>query len=138
MKLRWWMRAVGALYVLLGIGFVPPLNQARLGAAIPALATPEPTVAYRALIDWMFVFGLDLAIIGGALLWSATRTREALGLVYAVVALELIRGALYDIYYVGQGYATATFYVVFIPLHLVIVGTGVAFAREAQRPTARV
>jgi hypothetical protein len=130
------MRIVGAFYVLLGIMFVPQLNEPRLGVAIPALAAPERTVAYRALLDWMFVLGLDLVVIGAALLWFSRRPREAVGLVYAVVALELVRGALYDVYYVTQGYATTAFYVVFIPLHLVIVGTGIAFARDAQRSPA--
>lgn len=134
MRLTWWMRVVGAFYLLLGIMFVPQLNEPRLGAAIPALATPDRTLSYRALLDWMFVFGLDLVVLGAALLWFSRRPYEALGLVYAVVALELVRGVAYDVYYVAQGYATAAFYIVFIPLHLVIAGTGMAFARQTIRP----
>jgi hypothetical protein len=138
MRLVWWMRLVGAFYVLLGVMFVPALNEGRLGLAIPALATPERTVAYRALLDWMFSFGLDLLVIGGALLWWSHRPREAVALVYLVAALEIIRGALDDIYYVSQGYATPTFYYVFIPLHLVIAGTGIVFARQIQTARAPV
>ena len=29
-RLQWWFRIVGLFYLLLGIGFFPPLNEARL------------------------------------------------------------------------------------------------------------
>jgi hypothetical protein len=48
-----------------------------------------------------------------------------------VVALEIVRGILDDIYMIARGYSAAI-YVGFIVLHLVIIVTGMAFMRRAR------
>jgi hypothetical protein len=62
------MRIVGGLNLLLGLGFIPFVNERRLGIILPALEAGPDTIVYRALIDWMFLFGLDIVVVGAALL----------------------------------------------------------------------
>lgn len=127
------MRVVGGFYVVLGLGFLPPVNEARFEVFLPAFDAPQDSVAFRALIDWTFVFGLDTAVLGGMLLWASRRPVRHLVLVWTVVALELTRGAGWDFYYLLRGYTPSVgFYTVFIVVHLVIAASGVLLARRAQ------
>ena len=48
-------------------------------------ASPD-TLVYPGLIDWMFLFGLDIAVVG----WLA-------------IALELVHGTGFDLYYATRG-----------------------------------
>ncbi len=130
-RLKLWMRIVGVLYLLLGIGFVPFLNELRIRSLVPITAGPE-TIEYKALIDWTFVFGLDLIVIGSMLIYGARNPLRNIILVQTVVLLELIRGILDDIYYITRGYASVPFYIGFIVVHMLIIVTGVLFWRQAE------
>lgn len=135
-RLAWWMRIVGAFYLVLGAGFFPPVNQARLSFMIPGFdATPE-SIAYKAFIDWTLVFGLDLLVIGAVLLYAAREPLRNRILVWLVVWLEGVRGVLDDLYYISRGYASAPFYIGFIAVHLVIISTGVLLVRRASSAAA--
>lgn len=128
-----WMRIVGGFYVLLGVGFVPAVNEARFEAFLPSFDAPRDSVAFAALIDWTFVFGIDTAVIGVVLLWASREAHRHLILVWLVVALELTRGVAWDVYYLTRDYVEAVgLYVGFIVVHLLIVGSGVVLARRAS------
>ena len=129
-RLRWWFRVVGAVYVLLGVGFVPALNALRLPAMLPGLDGPAGGVTYHALLDFSFMFGLDLLVTGVYLLYASASPERHLSLVGLVVALEVVRGILDDLYMIARGYG-APFYLGFIVLHIAIIGTGLLFARRA-------
>lgn len=131
-----WMRAVGLFYVVLGLGFVPPLNEARFEAFLPAFDAPRDSVAFRALIDWTFVFGLETAVIGVVLVVAARAPARHVVIVWTVVLLELTRGAGWDLYYLSRGYTSVGFYVAFVVLHLVIAGSGAWLARRAASDSA--
>jgi|GEM_PF-307998 len=131
-KLKWWMRVVGVLYLILGIGFIPPLNELRMRSFVPITAGPE-TIEYKALIDWTFVFGLDLMVIGAMLIYASGKPLRNIILVQTVIALEFVRGVLDDIYYIFRGYASVPFYIGFIVVHLIIIVTGIMFWRQAER-----
>ncbi len=45
------MRLVGIFYLILGIGFVPFINEARLALLLPAFKAPPASIEYKALID---------------------------------------------------------------------------------------
>ena len=77
------------------------------------------------------MFGLDLLVIGVFLLYASRAPLRHLNLVWLIVALELVRGILDDVYMIAQGYE-APIYVAFIVLHLVIIVTGIAFIRQIQ------
>lgn len=81
------------------------------------------------------MFGLDMFVIGVFLLYASRDSLKNIPLVWLIVALEIVRGILDDIYMIVQGYA-APFYIGFIILHLIIVVTGVVFVRQAQAETA--
>ena len=130
-KLRWWFRIVGLIYTLLGVGFIPALNAARLPMMLPNLDAPVGGVAYRGLLDFSFMFGLDLLVIGIFLLYASRNPLRHLWLVWLIVALEIVRGVFDDVYMIAQGYAPPV-YIGFIVLHLVIIGTGLLFARQVN------
>lgn len=130
-KLTWWFRGVGLVYILLGVGFIPAINAARLPLMLPGFDAPVGGVAYRGLLDFTFMFGLDLVVIGAFLLYASRHPERHVWLVWLIVALELVRGILDDIYMIAQGYA-APFYIAFIVLHLVIIVTGLALVRQIK------
>lgn len=128
-KLKWWFRVVGILYFLLGVGFVPALNASRLPMMLPGVETLG--VTYHGLLDFSFMFGLDLIVTGAFMLWASRDPLKNLSIVWLVVALEIVRGILDDFYMILQGYA-APLYIGFIVLHLTIIVTGIVFLRQAQ------
>ena len=129
--LKWWFRAVGAFYVLLGIGFIPVVNATRIPLMLPSFDAPAGGTAYRGLLDFSFMFGLDLLVIGLYLLHASRDPLKHVSIVWLVVALEAVRGILDDIYMIARGYA-APVYVGFIILHLIIIATGIACVRRVQ------
>ncbi len=135
--LTWWMRFVGAFYLLLGIGFIPFINEARLPLMLPTFTASPNTVEYKALIDWTFVFGLDLLVIGAVLIYGARNPLKNVILVWLVIWLEAIRGILDDIYYISRGYVSVPFYVGFIVVHAIIIVTGIIFLRQARTTSAQ-
>ena len=131
--MRWWMRIVGGVNLLLGLGFIPFVNEQRLGLIFPVLEAGPDTVVYRALIDWMFLFGLDLAVVGAALLYWSRDPKRARPLVWLAIALELVHGTGFDLYYATRGYVSVPFYMGFAAVHLTAVATGVALVRRGRK-----
>lgn len=124
------MRGVGALYVALGLPFVPAVNDARLRFLLPELRVD--TLEYRMLLDYMFLFGLDLLVIGAMLLLASRDPIRNVFMVYTLIALEAVSGVLDDLYMLPRGYFPAPFLVAFIALHLIVIGTGLALLRSAR------
>ncbi len=130
-SLKWWFRIVGAVYMLLGLGFLPTLNAARLPQLLPGFDAPTGGVAYRALLDYTLMFGLDLFVIGAFLLAAARAPQRYVPVVWLVIALEVVRGILDDLYMLARGYA-APIYLGFIVLHVIIIVTGIVSVRQLQ------
>ena len=119
------------IHVLMGVGFIPFINAARLGVMLPGFDAPVGGVAYRGLLDWSFIFGLDLLVIGAFLLFSSRNPLHYIPLVWLIMAFEIVRGIFGDVYFIARGYS-APIYIGFIILHLVIIVTGVVFTRRVQ------
>ena len=130
--LRWWMRIVGGVNLLLGLGFIPFVNAQRLGLIFPPLEAGPDTIVYRALIDWMFLFGLDLTVVGAALLYWSRDPARARPLVGLAIALELVHGTGFDLYYATRGYVSVPFYLGFAAVHLIAVVSGVVLLRRGR------
>jgi len=130
-RLTWWFRIVGLIYVLLGIGFIPFINAARLHLMLPGFDAPVGGVAYRALLDYTFMFGLDLLVIGILLFYASRKPLKNMAIVWLIIALEIVRGIFHDIYMVARGYAVSI-YIGFIVLHLIIIITAIVFVRQAK------
>ncbi|MBI3971540.1 MAG: BphX family protein [Chloroflexi bacterium] len=134
--LAWWMRIVGAFYVLLTIRLIPAINGSQLTLVTPGLDARPDSVAFRMLLDWMFLFGLETGVVGATLLVAARRPVQNLVLAYTVLALELIRGAEFDVYYVTRGYVDPAFYLGFSAVHLVITASGTWAVWRARAASA--
>jgi hypothetical protein len=145
--MRRWMRAVGSFYVVLGLRLLPPINGPMIEAAgIETVYTAgdlEPgTAAFSFLLDWMGTFGVSLIPLGVILLVAARDPLRNRLLVHLVIWHELAAGVVADAWYLGRGDVSAGFYLGFIVLHLVIVGTAVRVLRRtdptgASTPSSR-
>jgi hypothetical protein len=65
------------------------------------------------------------------MLWASRDPRRYIGAVWLLVWLELLHGVLGDVYLIARGYDALT-YIAFIVVHLIIIVTGVLFARQAE------
>ena len=125
------MRFVGGFYVLTGIFNTPPIIEARFAMQYPDLGVTVDSMPAQALVDVWFMFGLEVAVIGGALMIAARNPARHLSLVWTVLALEVVRGIADDVYLLARGYQMAP-YLIWIVLHAVIVATGLWALRRAQ------
>lgn len=81
--------------------------------------------------DLWLIFTLEILVLGTFLVWVAREPLKHRNLVWLVIRLELIRGALDDMYPITQGYDAAG-YAVFIVIHILIVRTGILFVRQVN------
>ncbi len=122
--LKWWMRIVGAFYVLQF--FVMAFVRAPIKALAPEgtleLAAAGDRLA-RFLVDTWIAFGIEVGVIGVGLLASSRIPQQAIPLVWTVIGIELLKGPVYDVYMLWRGYDTIVF-AVWIVIHSVIIATG--------------
>lgn len=134
--LAWWMRIVGVFYVLLGVQNLPFIVRGRLSTQYPGFEAPLDGIAAKALVDTWFMFGIEIGVVGLFLIYASRSPFRHRLLVYLVLALELFRGVLHDLHLVSRGYAVESFYLAFAAVHLVIIGIGLFFLRQARRAVA--
>ena len=130
-RLRWWFVAVGIFYVLLSIMTLPFVSGSVLGSTYPDLAAETGSLAVTLLREIYFMFGLDMLVIGIFLLFASRDPLRYIPVAWLVIALEIVRGVLDDIYMIARGYPAAG-YIAFIAIHLLIILTGVWAIRSAQ------
>lgn len=136
MGIRLWMRVVGTISFLLGVGFIPPINEARVPFVFPFAEGAEGTLLFEAFIDYSFAFGIDLLVLGGFLWWAARRPADHIWLVWLVVWIEAFR-VVGDAWALTSGYPESMNWVFggFIAFHIAVVVTGVlAVRRERTSP----
>lgn len=130
--LRRWMAITGGFYVLVGLFNTPPVIEARLPFQFPDLGVEADSVAARVLIDTWFMFGLEMLVVGAALIRFSRTPSQHLGLAWTVIALELVRGVADDVYWIARGHDPIA-YLGWIAIHLVIIATGVHALGRARR-----
>jgi hypothetical protein len=130
-KLSWWFRVTGVVYIVLGVTWLPFINAPKLDAVIPGFDGPVGGTAYNGFLDWLVMFALEMLVVGAFLIYASFAPAKHLSLVWLVIALELVRGIVDDVYMIAAGYPVAS-NVVFIVLHALIIVTGVLAARAAQ------
>ncbi|MBM4460418.1 MAG: hypothetical protein FJ011_22100 [Chloroflexi bacterium] len=135
-KLTWWFRIVGVFYLLLALMnlyfvLINPAGMTSM-AAFPFPVTPDTTQAF---VDGWSPFAFEIFGIATFALWASRNPRRNLGAAWLLVWLEFTHGVLDDIYLIARGY-DAVGYAVFIAIHLIIIATGVLFARQAEREAA--
>jgi hypothetical protein len=139
---RRWMLVIGAFYLFMGIRLLPFINGPMIEAAGVDtiyrggdLHVGQP--AYTFVLDWMAAFGLGLIPLGAVLLVAARDPVRNRLLVYLVVGRELTAGVVADVLLIWRGDVSTGFYLGFIVLHLIVVGTGVWVLRRTA-PAARL
>lgn len=135
-RLKWWMRVIGAFYLLLGITNTPPLMAARMGVQYPFLELGLEHLAVKAIIDLWFVFGAESAVLGFMLLVASVAPLRNKILVQMVLLLELVR-ILLDLFWIGRGYYGVAPYIMWIVFHTAIILSGWRLLRQAQSASAR-
>lgn len=97
----------------------------------PDLGIPVDSVAAQALVDVWFMFGLEVAVIGAALVYFSRDPLRHTAVMRTVLGLELVRGIVDDLYLIGRGYDPVP-YLIWILVHLVILVIGVVVTRRAS------
>lgn len=132
-KLQWWMRIVGAFYLLLtlmnlyGLFLNPQFFRGNLPAPIN---TDE--LAVRSFTDAWMVFIFELGSIAVVLLWFSKNPLQNKGIIWLVILAEIFRGIVCDALWITRGY-DARSYVPFIIIHFLIILTGWLFLRGAEK-----
>lgn len=134
--LKWWMRIVGSLYVLLFVvGSIVKLP-VKMTLEQAGIAYDPGNFAHMFLADTWVMFTLELAVIG-IVLWFASRAPyENRILVYLLFGLELVRGIVDDIYMLTRPYEPGL-YIAWIVVHSVIILTGWWALQRAKGAASR-
>jgi BphX-like len=127
-KTKWWLRIVGAFYLLLALTslwvlFVDPQMFGRMNPFA------VDTVALKAFADAWLIFVLEMGVLGAIMLYAAGQPARNTILVLTVSILELVRGAGGDLLWMSRGWPIAN-YIPFMIVHLIIAGTGLLFLRQ--------
>jgi BphX-like protein len=132
-KLKWWMRIVGVFYLVQFVVMVV------VKAPIRTLA-PENTLELAStgdriamlLVDTWIAFGIEVGVIGAALLLASRVPERAKVLAWTVIGIELLKGPPYDIYMMTRGY-DSTVFIVWIVVHSIVILTGILALRSARQ-----
>jgi hypothetical protein len=130
-----WMQIVGAFYVLQFIMMVfvrAPVRTMGPPDALTLADAGDPIA--RFLVDTWVIFGLEVGGIGVALLLASRMAHEAKSLVWAVIAVELSRGIIADLWYLttrGDHFSVMGPWLV---IHTAIIVTGALALRRDSSP----
>ena len=133
--LTWWMRAVGVFYLVSFVAatFLRVPIKAEGPEGVLALADAGDPVA-RFLVDTWVTLGIELFVLGTALLIASRVPAQAKALVWTILSMELFRGIGIDIYKMTRGYAL-TGLIVWIIIHSVIIISGLyALNKASEEP----
>lgn len=130
MRLAWWMRAVGALHVLIGVGAVFLHSGPRL-----YLGGESASAAHRFAVDSWVMIGLEWLVLGAALIIASRNPYRHRMLAVAIIGFEFFRGIVHDVYMIVRGYDPLPL-VAWIVVHSIVIALGVSFLRSARSDVA--
>lgn len=93
------------------------------------LPYPANDVVIRAFSDAWLVFALGLTALGLMMLYASRTAVNNRVLVLTVILIEVFSGVIADAIWIARGHSPLI-YIPFIAVHLVIIGTGIAFLRQ--------
>jgi hypothetical protein len=131
-KLRVWMWIVGAFYVLQFVVMVfvrAPISTMAPAGTLGREAAGDPLA--RFLVDTWVTFGLEVGAIGVALLAASRRPEAGRALVWAIIAIEIARGIIADVYMLARG-LNATALIIWLVIHTVIIVTGLLALQSSR------
>ena len=127
--LTWWLRIVGAFYLLQFVMIVIVKAPISAQGPVGALAQAEAGDAMaRFVVDTWVTFGLEVGAIGIGLLLASLRPAESKSLVWTIIAIELARGIIADIYLISRGEKLLVL-VPWLVIHTLIITTGILVLR---------
>jgi hypothetical protein len=131
-SLTWWLRVVGAFYVLqfvvMAIAKAPIRVQGPAGVLARA-ASGDPTA--RFLVDTWVTFALEVGAIGMVLLFASRIPEQAKILVWTIIAIELSRGIVADVYLIARG-EPLNVLVPWLFIHTAVIVSGLAVVRAKR------
>ncbi len=134
-KLRWWFRVVGVWYLLLAFMNTYMMFFGDTQYLIDQLPFAADEWAVRAFIDGWSPFLFEMFGIATFSLWASRAPGKHISAALLLVWLEFTHGVLDDIFLITRGYDAGS-YIAFIVIHLLIIGTGLTFSRQAQAAKA--
>lgn len=126
-KTKWWLLIVGGFYLLLAVMSLWLFVNPHVFDTMFPFAADK--ILVRAFVDAWLIFVLDLAVLGGMMLFASRGPDRYRILVVTVALMELIRGAGGDLIWMLRGWPLST-YIPFMIVHLIIAATGLWFARQ--------
>jgi ABC-type nickel/cobalt efflux system permease component RcnA len=127
------MRTVGAFYLLLCVLIVArvPIRVEGPDGVMDLVSAGDPVDGF--LVDTWVTYGIEIGLIGAALLVASRNTGHAArAVVWLVLAIELVRGIGIDMYKLARGYDVLP-ESVWIVIHTLIITTGLFALRSANR-----
>ena len=128
--LRRWMQITGAFYLLQFLMLVFVRAPIRTFGPKDTLTRAGDGDALASFVvdTWTF-FGLEILAVGVVLLVAIRRPQLALGAVYTVLAIEVSRGIVADLYQVARGVHVGG-YLVWIVIHTTVLASGLLCLRR--------
>ena len=131
-KLKLWLRVVGVFYLLqfvMSVFVFAPIRAMGPKGALDQAAAGDPLA--RFLVDTWVTFGLEVGAIGVVLLLAARQAEQSKVLVWTIIAIELARGIVADIYMISRG-NDLTVAAIWIVIHSVVIITGLLVLRGVR------
>lgn len=128
-KLKLWLRVVGVFYLLqfvMSVFVLAPIRAMGPKGALDQAAAGDPLA--RFLVDTWVTFGLEVGAIGVVLLLASRQVEQSKFLVWTIIAIELARGIIADIYMLSRG-NDMTVAVIWIVIHSAVIVTGLLVLR---------
>jgi hypothetical protein len=133
---KWWMRVVGAFYVLQFVAMAlvrAPIKAQGPEGALALEAAGDPMA--RFLVDTWVTFGLEVGAIGVAVLIASRFASDARPVIWTILAIELSRGIIADVYMLARGNKVPVL-AVWLVIHTIVIVTGLLALRRPATAAA--
>lgn len=131
---KWWLRVVGGFYLLQFVAMAlvrAPIRTQGPADALARNAAGQPMAMF--LVDTWVTFGLEVGAIGASVLVASRAPERARALIWTIIAIELSRGIVADIYMIARGNKLPVL-VVWLVIHSLVVVTGLLCLRAQAAP----
>lgn len=127
---------MGVFYVLQFVAMVvirAPIRSVGPEGTLALASAGDPMARFA--VDTWITFGLEVGAIGIGLLIASRMPEQARALVWTIIAIELARGIIDDIYMLSRGYQPAV-YLTWMAIHTFVIVTGLLALRRDRPATA--
>jgi hypothetical protein len=136
-QLKGWLYFGGGFFVLLVLVSLPPIPANSFVSTLVDPLGQRAPLLFGFPIDPGILFGLELGLIGLMLIVACRAPYRAIGLIYPIIAIEVVRNILISFEKIGPDNSLG-FYNVFIIIHLLILALGTALLQQGLVRTKRI